>query len=189
MAGVRLHRSQLHRPGAPLPVGVLQCGQLHRVAERCPGAMPLDQADVAGLHLRCRQCLLDQANLRRRTRHHDRHSLAVVVDTCCQHAPVDPVSESPRSGFAFDDDHTGPFTPQSSGGIGRIRPAVSVRCQPVVLGELVKRSRRTHHANAAGKRPITFVVADRSGSEVQCRQRRSTGGVHTDRWTDESEAV
>ena len=74
-----------------------------------------------------------------------------------------------------------------------LRAFIEAQGQIALTNVLMKLNRKQSagpaRADAAGERPITFVVADRSDSEVQCRQRRSTGRVHADRWTDESEAV
>ncbi|EWC61040.1 hypothetical protein UO65_3666 [Actinokineospora spheciospongiae] len=189
VADVGLHRPQVQRFLAVLPVGGQQRLRLDRIAERGPGAVRLHHVDVLCGQTGVGECVLDDPLLRRTVRRGQPVRRAVLVHRRAAHHGQHPVPVAAGVGEPFQQQHAHALGHGGAvGGLGeRLDPAVGG--QASLAAEVDERVRGGHHGHPARQRQVAVAVAQRPGGQVQGDQRRRAGGVHGDRRPLQSQGV
>ena len=160
MADIGFERAQRHRaPGQRAAVGLIQRGQLDRVAQHGAGAMGLDITDATGRRAGTAQRLGDAGSLPGDAGRGEAHLVgAVVVDRPAAHHGVHPVAVGQRVGQALEHHHRETVTADTAVGTGVERAAMAVaRADTTLLVDITGDHRYTNrhapgqcHIAAAG---------------------------------------
>ncbi|GCD97914.1 hypothetical protein EHYA_05613 [Embleya hyalina] len=191
VADVGFHRAEQQRPiGGPLPaVRGKQRLRLDRVAQRCPGAVRLDQVDVVRTESGGGQRVPDHPLLGGPVGRAEPVAGPVLVDRRAAEHGEYGMAVAARVGQAFQQEHAHALGPGGAVGVRRERLATTVGGQAALPGELDEHAGAGHHGGAARQGQRTLPAHQRTGGQVHRDQRGRAGGVDGQRRARQAERV